>query len=42
MTTLRDISRHLNLSVTQVSRALNGHSDVSADTRARVWLQPSV
>ncbi len=36
MTTLRDISRHLNLSVTQVSRALNGHSDVSADTRVRV------
>ena len=36
MTTLRDISRHLGLSVTQVSRALNGHSDVSADTRVRV------
>ena len=38
MTTLRDISRHLNLSVTQVSRALNGHSDVSADTRTRVMV----
>lgn len=36
MATLRDISRHLNLSVTQVSRALNGHSDVSEDTRQRV------
>jgi LacI family transcriptional regulator len=36
MTTLRDISRHLNLSVTQVSRALNGHSDVNEDTRQRV------
>ena len=36
MTTLRDISRQLNLSVTQVSRALNGHSDVSAETRQRV------
>lgn len=36
MTTLRDLSRHLALSVTQVSRALNGHSDVSEDTRARV------
>lgn len=36
MATLRDISRQLNLSVTQVSRALNGHSDVSADTRQRV------
>jgi LacI family transcriptional regulator len=36
MTTLRDISRQLNLSVTQVSRALNGHSDVSIDTRERV------
>lgn len=36
MTTLRDLSRHLGLSVTQVSRALNGHSDVSAETRLRV------
>ena len=36
MTTLKDLSRHLGLSVTQVSRALNGHSDVSAKTRARV------
>ena len=36
MATLRDISRELGLSVTQVSRALNGHSDVSEDTRARV------
>jgi LacI family transcriptional regulator len=36
MTTLRDISRQLGLSVTQVSRALNGHDDVSEDTRARV------
>lgn len=36
MTTLRDLSRHLGLSVTQVSRALNGHSDVGAETRERV------
>lgn len=36
MTTLRDLSRHLGLSVTQVSRALNGHSDVKQDTRERV------
>jgi LacI family transcriptional regulator len=36
MATLRDISRQLGLSVTQVSRALNGHDDVSEDTRARV------
>ncbi len=36
MTTLRDLSRHLGLSVTQVSRALNGHDDVAEDTRARV------
>ncbi|WP_176559335.1 LacI family DNA-binding transcriptional regulator [Rubellimicrobium roseum] len=36
MTTLRDLSRHLGLSVTQVSRALNNHADVSADTRERV------
>lgn len=36
MTTLRDLSRHLGISVTQVSRALNGHSDVGAETRDRV------
>jgi LacI family transcriptional regulator len=36
MTTLRDLSRHLSLSVTQVSRALNNHDDVSEDTRERV------
>ncbi|WP_138464526.1 substrate-binding domain-containing protein [Poseidonocella sp. HB161398] len=36
MTTLRDLARHLDLSVTQVSRALNGHSDVSEATRLRV------
>ena len=36
MTTLRDLSRHLGLSVTQVSRALNGHSDVKQETRERV------
>ena len=35
MTTLRDISRHLGLSVTQVSRALNGYSDVNAETKIR-------
>jgi LacI family transcriptional regulator len=36
MTTLKDISRSLGLSVTQVSRALNGHDDVNAETRDRV------
>ncbi|WP_108260556.1 substrate-binding domain-containing protein [Mangrovicoccus ximenensis] len=36
MTTLRDLARHLELSVTQVSRALNGHDDVSEATRLRV------
>lgn len=36
MATLKDISRHLGLSITQVSRALNGHSDVNAETRKRV------
>lgn len=36
MATLRDISRRLGLSVTQVSRALNGHDDVNAETRNRV------
>ncbi len=36
MATLKDISRRLNLSVTQVSRALNGHADVNEETRQRV------
>ena len=36
MATLKDLSRHLGISVTQVSRALNGHDDVSEDTKKRV------
>lgn len=36
MATLKDLGRHLGLSVTQVSRALNGHSDVNEQTRERV------
>lgn len=36
MTTLKDLSKHLGLSVTQVSRALNDHSDVSDTTKERV------
>ncbi len=36
MANLKDLSRHLGLSVTQVSRALNGYSDVSEETRKRV------
>lgn len=36
MATLKDISREIGLSVTQVSRALNGHADVSLATRERV------
>lgn len=36
LATLKDLSRHLGLSVTQVSRALNGHSDVNEATRDRV------
>lgn len=36
MTTLKDLSRHLGLSVTQVSRAINDHDDVSASTKERV------
>ncbi len=31
--TLKDVAREANLSVTQVSRALNGHDDVSSATR---------
>ncbi len=36
MATLKDLARHLDLSVTQVSRALNDHSDVSVATKERV------
>jgi LacI family transcriptional regulator len=36
MATLKDIARKLDLSITQVSRALNDHSDVNEDTRAKV------
>lgn len=38
MTTLKDLSRHLGISVTQVSRALNDHSDVSEATKEKVRL----
>lgn len=34
--TIRDIARHLNLSIAAVSRALDGYPDISAETRARV------
>ena len=36
MARLKDIARRLDLSITQVSRALNGHSDVNEETRLRV------
>lgn len=36
MATLKDIARALGLSITQVSRALNDHSDVNEETRLRV------
>lgn len=36
MPTLKDVAKKAGLSVTQVSRALNNHSDVNADTRERV------
>lgn len=36
MATLKDIARKLDLSITQVSRALNDHSDVNEETRVRV------
>lgn len=37
MTTLKDLSQHLGLSVTQVSRAINDHWDVKQSTKERVW-----
>ena len=33
---IRELARHLNVSIGTVSRALNGRSDVSAETRRRV------
>jgi LacI family transcriptional regulator len=36
MATLKDIARKLDLSITQVSRALNDHLDVAEETRLRV------
>jgi LacI family transcriptional regulator len=38
MTTIRDIARQLNLSVSTVSHALNDYTDISSDTRQRVML----
>jgi DNA-binding LacI/PurR family transcriptional regulator len=34
--TIRDVAKRLNLSITQVSRALDGYADVSEQTRTRV------
>ena len=36
MATIKDIAREVGLSVTTVSRALNGHDDVAEDTKVRV------
>jgi DNA-binding LacI/PurR family transcriptional regulator len=36
VSSIRDLARHLNISIGTVSRALNGRSDVSAETRRRV------
>jgi len=36
MTTIRDVARRLNVSTTTVSRAMDGYSDVSEDTRQLV------
>lgn len=36
MTTLRDVARHVGVSITQVSRALNNYDDVSKETRQRI------
>lgn len=36
MTTIKDIAKSVGLSVTTVSRALNGYSDVNAETRKKI------
>jgi DNA-binding LacI/PurR family transcriptional regulator len=37
VSSIRDLARHLNISIGTVSRALNGRADVNAETRARVF-----
>lgn len=36
MTTIKDVAKHANVSTTVVSKALNGYSDVSEETRKKV------
>jgi LacI family transcriptional regulator len=36
LVTIKDVARAANISVTTVSRALNGYSDVNVDTKARI------
>jgi DNA-binding LacI/PurR family transcriptional regulator len=36
VSSIRDLARHLNISIGTVSRALNGRADVNAETRRRV------
>ena len=36
VSSIRDLARHLNISIGTVSRALNGRADVNAETRQRV------
>src|SRR5207249_4219478 len=36
LSSIRDLARHLNISIGTVSRALNGRADVNAETRRRV------
>ena len=35
--TIRDVAKHLNISVSTVSRCLNNYPDVNADTRKRIF-----
>ncbi len=37
--TMKDIARDLGVSVVTVSKVLRNHSDISAETRKRVWLR---
>ncbi|KHF28391.1 HTH-type transcriptional regulator DegA [Anoxybacillus sp. BCO1] len=41
MTTIKDIAKAAGVSVTTVSRALNGYSDVSEKTRKKLSTSPS-
>ena len=35
--TMRDIAQSMNVSVTTISKVINGHKDISERTKTEVW-----